>query len=481
MSDKTWIENYIEENKDLFLNANDRIWSYAELAFHEEKSSALLEQILRDNGFSVKTNVAGIPTCFTGTWSFGSGKPVIGLLGEYDALSGLSQRAACPVKETDTPGGSGHGCGHCALGTGSLAAAIAVKEYLKTFQKDGTVIYFGCPAEEGAGSKQFMARAGVFDGVDFVYTWHPSTINGVEAVHSNAIMGANFCFTGVSSHAGATPYLGRSALDACELMSVGCNYLREHVIPEARIHYAYIDAGGTAPNVVQDHAVVRYEVRAPYVSQVKELFERVKKVAYGASIMTETNMECELAMAFTEYIPNLALASVADACMQEIGAPKWEEEDYRLAKQFLNTYNEETLRGIREKAKKLYGAERAADILEKHPLDSEIHPFDPDKIVLQAGSTDVGDVGYAVPTLNLNIATACFGNVGHTWQMTAQAGSRLAHKGLLTAAKMLALSCIRTMERPDVMEAAKKEVAERNGGAYSCPLPESVKPPLETY
>ena len=481
MSDKTWIENYIDENKDVFLSANDKIWSYAELAFHEEKSSALLEQLLCDNEFDVKTNVAGIPTCFTGTWSFGSGKPVIGLLGEYDALSGLSQKAACPIKETATPGGSGHGCGHCALGTGSLAAAIAVKEYLKAFQKDGTVIYFGCPAEEGAGSKQFMARAGVFDGVDFVYTWHPSTINAVEAVHSNAIMGANFRFTGVSSHAGATPYLGRSALDACELMSVGCNYLREHVIPEARIHYAYIDAGGTAPNVVQDHAVVRYEVRAPYVSQVKELFERVKKVAYGASIMTETNMECELAMAFTEYIPNFALASVADACMQEIGAPKWDEEDYQLAKQFLDTYNEETMRGIREKAKKLYGADRAADILENRPLDSEIHPFNPDKIVLQAGSTDVGDVGYAVPTLNLNVATACFGNVGHTWQMTAQAGSRLAHKGLLTVAKMLALSCIRTMKRPDIMEAAKKEVLERNGGSYSCPLPESVKPPLETY
>ena len=197
-------------------------------------------------------------------------------------------------------GAPGHGCGHCARGTGALAAALAVREYLIANKKDGTIIYFGCPAEEGAGSKQFMARAGMFDDVDFVYSWHPATKNAVECNHSNAIMGANFYFKGVASHAGATPYLGRSALDAVELMNVGCNYLREHMIPEARIHYAYIDAGGTAPNVVQDHATIRYEVRSPWVYQVKELFERVKNVARGASIMTDTTFECELSMAFTE-------------------------------------------------------------------------------------------------------------------------------------------------------------------------------------
>ncbi len=480
MKDLAFIEKIVEEKAEKILKANDQIWEYAELAFHEFRSARLLCDMLREEGFEVKEGLAGIPTCFSGSFSYGTGKPVVGILGEFDALAILSQEAACPVKKERVLGAPGHGCGHSALGTGALAAVFAIKEYLQEFQKDGTVIYFGCPAEEGAGSKQFMARAGVFDNVDFVYTWHPDSINTVDNSHNNAIMGANFHFKGLTSHAGASPYLGRSALDAVELMSVGCNYLREHIIPEARIHYAYIDAGGTAPNVVQDHATVRYEVRAPYVSQLKDLFERVTQVAGGAAMMTGTQMSYELAMAFTEYVPNQALASIADACLQEVGAPRWTQEDYQLAKQFLDTYNAQTRGVIRERIAALYGEERVEEILAR-PLDSEVHPFHPDKIALVAGSTDVGDVGYAVPTLNLRVATCCVGNVGHTWQMTAQTCSPLAHKGLLTAAKALALASVRTMERPDVIEAAKAEVKKRNGGRYSCPLPDSVQPPLETY
>lgn len=480
MNDLEFLSGVIDAKADEILAANDAIWEYAELAYHETKSAALLCGILEKEGFTVETGCAGIPTCFTGTFSFGTGRPVMGILGEYDALASLSQKAAAPDREPVIPGGPGHGCGHSALGTGALAAALAVKEYLTEYKKDGTIIYFGCPAEEGAGSKQFMARAGMFDHVDFVYTWHPATENAVEANHSNAIMGANFEFTGVSAHAGGCPHLGRSALDAAELMNVGCNYLREHMIPEARIHYAYIDAGGTAPNVVQDHAVIRYEVRSPWVSQVKELFRRVKEVARGASIMTETQVHCDLSMAFTEYIPNLALAEIGDQCLKEVGAPRWDESDYALARKFLNSYNEQTLAGIREHIVETYGEDRLEEILE-HPLDSEIHPFDPSKIRLTAGSTDVGDVGYAAPTLNFHIATACIGNVGHTWQMTAQTCSPLAHKGLLTAARVIALSCVRTMDRPDIMEKAMAEMKKRNGGRYTCPLPDEVLPPLETY
>ena len=480
MKDLEFLEHVIDQKSQMILDANDRIWEYAELAFHETKSAALLCDILEKEGFTLTTGDAGIPTCFTAAFSYGSGKPVMGILGEYDALSSLSQKAAATTKEPLIEGAPGHGCGHCALGTGSLAAALAVKEYLVANKKDGTIIYFGCPAEEGAGSKQFMARAGMFDNVDFIYTWHPATQNAVDCSHNNAIMGANFEFKGVSAHAGGCPYLGRSALDAVELMNVGCNYLREHMIPEARIHYAYIDAGGTAPNVVQDHAVIRYEVRSPRVSQVKELFERVKNVARGASIMTDTEMNCELAMAFTEYIPNNALAAVADECLKEVGAPKWDEADYELAKTFLHTFPEITMENIRNQIIETYGEDRLEELMAR-PLDSEIHPFSPDKVKLTAGSTDVGDVGYAAPTLNICVATACVGNVGHSWQMVAQSCSPIAHKGLLTAAKVMALSCIRTMDRPDVIEAAKKEVTKRNGGHYTCPLPDSVKPPLDTY
>lgn len=475
-----FIEKVIEEKSARILEANDKIWEYAELAFHEYKSAKLLCGILKEEGFTVETGLAEIPTCFQGSFSVGSGKPVVGILGEYDALAGLNQAPACPTRQEQSAGAPGHGCGHSALGTGSLAAAIAIKEYLRQFHKDGTVIYFGCPAEEGAGSKQFMARAGLFDDVDFVYIWHPDSVNMVDNSHNNAIMGANFHFAGVTAHAGAAPFLGRSALDAAELMSVGCNYLREHIIPEARIHYAYINAGGTAPNVVQDHSTVRYEVRAPYVRQLTGLFERVVDVARGAALMTGTTMTYDLSMAFTEYLPNKALASIADACMKEVGAPKWTDGDYRLARQFLESYSDQTKQAIREDLSALYGEDYLDEILAR-PLDAQIHPFDPEKIIQVAASTDVGDVGFAVPTLNLRVATCCAGTVAHTWQMTAQTRSPLAHKGLLTAAKMMALASIRTMDRPDIIQAAKEETRLRNGGHYTCPLPDSVKPPLDTY
>ncbi len=230
MTDLELIRESVAKHAAKILDANDRIWDYAELAFHEHKSAELLCRLLEEEGFTVQRGLAEIPTCFTGTYKKGSGKPVMGFLGE-NALSSLSQQAALPEKSPVTAGAPGHGCGHCALGTGSLAAAFALKDYLDATGEDGTVIYFGCPAEEGAGSKQFMARAGLFDDVDFVYTWHPSTINGVESVQSNAIMGANFRFKGRTSHAAASPHLGRSALDAVELMSVGCNYLRETLTP----------------------------------------------------------------------------------------------------------------------------------------------------------------------------------------------------------------------------------------------------------
>ena len=274
------------------------IWNYAELSYEETRSAAALIGALKNEGFTIEEGIAGIPTAFTATYAVGSGKPVVGFLAEYDALAGLSQKAACPVQEPVTPGGAGHGCGHNLLGTGCYAAAVALKDYLEREKKDGTVIFFGCPAEEGAGSKQFIARAGYFDGVDFAYTWHPATINEVGSKGSVAIMGANFTFDGVAAHAGAAPHLGRSALDAVELMNVGCNYLREHMIDAARIHYAYSDPGGSMPNVVQSHAVIKYEVRAPKVSQVQELFTRVVDVARGAALMTGTKMNYEITMAF---------------------------------------------------------------------------------------------------------------------------------------------------------------------------------------
>ena len=474
------IQNLVSAKADTAIALAKEIWGYAELSYEEVRSSSALIAALKKEGFSIEEGIAGIPTAFTATFSRGSGKPVVGFLAEYDALSGLSQKAACPVQEPIQEGGDGHGCGHNLLGAGSYAAAVALKDYLEKENKDGTVIFFGCPAEEGAGSKQFIARAGYFDNVDFAYTWHPATINEVGSWGDVAIMGANFTFDGVAAHAGGEPHLGRSALDACELMNIGCNYLREHMIDTARIHYAYSDPGGTAPNVVQSHAVIKYEVRAPKVSQVQELFTRVVDVAKGAALMTGTKMQYEITMAFSDYVPNRTLGVLVDQCMRELGAPDWTEEDFAVASQFLRTYPRSTMVGIREKLGSFFEPEELDEALAK-PLDQVIHPFNPKETGYHSGSTDVGDVGYATPTVSFNVATACLGNVGHSWQNTAFACSDIGFKGMLRAAEILTLAAVRTMEQPELIAKARAELKQKNGGSYQCPLPEYVTPPIGRY
>ncbi len=480
MNDIELSKSLVGEKAADMVRLADAIWGYAELAYEEEKSAAALIDALKKEGFSIEEGIAGMPTAFQATYRVGNGKPTVGFLAEYDALSGLSQRAATPSCEPITPGGAGHGCGHNLLGAGCYAAAVAVKEYLIREKRDGTVIFFGCPAEEGAGAKQFIARAGYFDDVDFAYTWHPATINEVGSRGGVAIMGANFIFDGVAAHAGAEPHLGRSALDAVELMNVGCNYLREHMIDAARIHYAYSDPGGTAPNVVQSHAVIKYEVRAPKVSQVDELFARVVDVARGAALMTGTEMRYEITMAFSDYRANRALGAIVDECMQEMGAPDWTEADYALAKQFLHTYPRQTMIGIREKLAEYFDPDTLDEVLDK-PLDSTVHPFNPRETGYSSGSTDVGDVGYATPTVMLYVATACLGNVGHSWQNTAFSCSDIGRKGMRRAAEILTLATIRTMNAPEIIEKAKAELKQKNGGKYHCPLPEYVTPPIGRY
>ena len=474
------VKDLVASQADAAVALAKEIWNYAELSYEEVRSAAALMEALKKEGFAIEEGIAGIPTAFTATFQSGSGKPVVGFLAEYDALAGLSQKAGCPVQEAVEPGGAGHGCGHNLLGAGCYAAAVALKDYLVKESKDGTVIFFGCPAEEGAGAKQFIARAGYFDNVDFSYTWHPETINEVGSKGSVAIMGANFTFNGVAAHAGAEPHLGRSALDAVELMNVGCNYLREHMIDAARIHYAYSDAGGSAPNVVQSCAVIKYEVRAPKVSQVQELFTRVVDVAKGAALMTGTKMQYEITMAFSDYTANRTLGAVVDQCFRELGAPDWTEEDYDLAAGFLRTYPRSTMAGIREKLGAFFAPEELDKALEK-PLDSMVHPFNPKETGYNSGSTDVGDVGYATPTVMFHVATACLGNVGHSWQNTAFACSGIGMKGMLRAAEVMTLSAIRTMAQPELIRKAKEELIRKNGGKYRCPLPDYVAPPIGRY
>lgn len=283
------IAHYIDQKSGLYKNVSDRIWDYAETRFDEVRSANLLCKTLENEGFQVERGVANLETGFIAT--FGNGKPAIAILGEYDALAGLSQQAGSANYEPIIQNGNGHGCGHNLLGVGALAGAIATKQYFEDHNLAGTVKYFGCPAEESGYGKSFLARDGYFKDVDVAFSWHPGTVNAIMHARANAVINATFKFKGRSSHAAASPHLGRSALDAVELMNVGVNYLREHIVDEARIHYAVTNTGGLAPNVVQAEAEVTYLIRAPKPNQVKDLYQRVLNCAKGAALMTETTVE----------------------------------------------------------------------------------------------------------------------------------------------------------------------------------------------
>lgn len=476
MTHKEFVTKVIEEKQDLIVDLSDRIFDFAELGFHEFKTAALYEEVLKKEGFQVEMGVAGMPTAFKA--SFGQGKPMIGMLAEYDALPELSQKGGLTERiprEDENP--DGHGCGHNLLGAGAFAAALAMKKYLEENPDKGTVILFGCPSEEKGNGKALMARDGIFDGVDAAFTWHPSDTNEAWTVSTLANVSVFFRFKGVTSHAAASPEQGRSALDAAELMSVGVNYLREHIIQEARIHYAYRDVGGIAPNVVQGRSCVHYFIRAPKSWQVQEIYKRVIDVAEGAAKMTGTEMTYELYAGLSDYIPNRVLTTLVDECMHEIGPAAYDEEDYALARKFLKeTSTEEELEAKKAKFTRMFGASRLEEILER-PIHSEIAPMNW-MLPAMSGSTDVGDASYVMPTAQVMMATATLGTASHTWQYTAHGNTAMAHKAMLTAGKILALAAIRLAEDPDMLEKARAEWMAETGGVYNCPIPKEIGPRL---
>lgn len=476
MDNKTFVSQIIDEKRDMIVNVSDRIFDFAEIGFHEFKTAELYEEVLKKEGFEVEMGIAGMPTAFKA--SYGTGKPVVGFLAEYDALPELSQVGGCTKRipsEGENP--DGHGCGHNLLGAGAFAAALAVKAYLEEHPGKGTVVLFGCPSEEKGNGKTLMARDGIFDCLDVAYTWHPGDENCACTYSTLANVSVFFRFKGVTSHAAASPEQGRSALDAAELMSVGVNYLREHIIPEARIHYAYRDVGGIAPNVVQGHSCVHYFVRAPKSWQVQEIYKRVIDVAEGAAKMTGTEMSYELYAGLSDYMPNHVLTEILHDCMEEIGAPAFDDADFALAKTFLHeTSTSEELEAKKVLIRKKYGAEKLEEIMER-PLDTTIAPLIWKGEIL-SGSTDVGDASYVVPTAQLNMATATLGTASHTWQMTAHGNTEIAHKAMLTAGKAMALAGIRMYENPELVEKARAEWKEETGGVYECPIPKEIGPRL---
>lgn len=429
-----------------FISISDQIWEFAEPRYQEFHSSALQADFLEQEGFTVTRNLGGIATAFSA--SFGSGHPVIGLLGEYDALPCMNQIADSPEKQTDLPGAAGHGCGHNLLGTGAMEAACLIRDWLLQTHSEGTVIYFGCPAEEGGAGKAFLTRSGCFDNLDFALAWHPGSKTGLikKALANIRVI---FDFTGKSAHAAAHPELGRSALDACELMNVGVNYLREHVKSDARMHYAYLNDGGDAPNIVPAAATLLYALRAPESTYVAELYDRVSDVAKGAALMTGTRVSCRTVSAYAELLSVPAMEALMMEAMQEAEKPEYADDDYEYAARF--------------------AADQASP-----SIDTTILPADQS---INLGSTDVGDVSWQVPTGLIGVTTEAAGCALHTWQIVAQGKSPLAHKGMHYAARILFAAAKKLYESPERCALIQDDYQHVIGHrTYRSMLPDSVKP-----
>jgi len=434
---KTQAINDIQASYADYKNIAMQIWNYAELGYKEVKSAALHEKTLRDNGFSVDTGVAGIPTAFVAT--YGSGKPVIGILAEYDALPGLSQEAVPEHKPIEGKAG-GHGCGHHIFGTASVAAGIELKKLIEQKKISGTIKVFGCPAEEGGSGKVYMVRAGLFNDVDIVIHWHPASENQVTMTSALANKSAKFRFYGLSAHAAAAPDKGRSALDGVEAMDYMVNMMREHVPQETRIHYV-ITSGGKAPNVVPDFAEVYYYVRHPKKDDVVSIFDRVAKAAEGAAMGTGTKVDYEIIGGTHDLLLNRSLAEVMQVNLQKVGGVSYTPDEVEFAKKIQATFT--------YKLPAIETAGKISPIKENEDAGG--------------GSTDVGDVSYAVPTVGMTAATWVPGTPAHSWQAVACGATDIGAKGMMVAAKTMTLTAIDIFTTPALIEKAKAEFIKDKG------------------
>jgi aminobenzoyl-glutamate utilization protein B len=469
---KTEVWDWISDNEKMIIEASDKIWRLAELGLVEYKSAEYLSKILENHGFSIEMGVADMPTAFVAT--YGVGSPTIGFMGELDALPGLSQKPV-PYQEPIEEGTPGHGCGHNIHGVTGVMAAVATKIVMEKNGIKGTIKFFGCPAEETYSGKVFMVRAGCFDGVDAVLSHHPGHFNGAGLGSTLAVYSVKFHFHGKTAHAAATPYVGRSALDALELMNIGVNFMREHVIQESRIHYV-IESGGLQPNIVPDYAKSWYYIRAPEREQVDKIYEWVVDIAKGAALMTQTELKVEFLEGCSNELPSKGLSELVIANMREIGAPEYTVDEMKFAEEMAKTVTKEAkIEQLR--ASKRPGWEKLVE--DNVHIDREIHePWDKD--IVWPGSTDTGDVSWVAPTMEFGTAATTLEAAGHDWQFTACCGMGIGHKALVFATKTMAGSAVDLITKPDLLKKIQDEHKERmTGKKYVCPIPPEVKPPLE--
>jgi aminobenzoyl-glutamate utilization protein B len=436
-------------------HVSKQIWDFAELGYHEAKSSDLLQEQLKEAGFKLQAGVANEPTAFIA--SYGDGKPVVAILGEFDALPGLSQQTV-PTRDPVKADAPGHGCGHNLLGSGAALAAVALKQYMDAHHIAGTLRYYGTPAEEGGSGKVYMVRDGAFKDVDVVLHWHPADTNSVGNGGELSMVSAKFTFHGIAAHAAMAPARGRSALDAVMLMGNGLEFMREHVPSNTRIHYI-ISKGGVAPNIVPDLAQMDLVARSPFNTTLKDVWDWIQNIAKGATLMTGTTMEVSGIGSYANIVPNDPLAAVAQKNLQEVGGYKMNADEQQFALELQKTFKLDNMPSL--------------------DTTNEIEPlrkFDPNE---PAASTDVGDVSWNVPTIGFSAATFVPGSAAHTWQATAAAGMSIGQRGMVVAAKAIALTGLDLLTDPRLVQAAKDDFKKQTAGkSYYTAIPPDQKPPL---
>ncbi|MBR3973346.1 MAG: amidohydrolase [Oscillospiraceae bacterium] len=474
--DKQKLYDIVEEKRQVLTTLSDKIWEYAELSMLEHKSTAAYLQVLKDEGFTVTENLCGIATAFSG--SYGSGRPYIGILGEYDALSGLSQEAGATEKKPLHDVGCGQGCGHNLLGAASLGAAIAVKQAIEAGDLSGTVIFYGCPGEEGCAGKTFMARDGMFRNLDAALTWHPGDVNEISTGSNAASIQVEYSFTGIAAHAAGNPQHGRSALDAAELMNVGVQFLREHMEPKCSVHYSFADAGGLSPNVVQPTAKLIYMVRGENVRKAKALLNRVNNIARGAALMTETQMTSRQIDGTSSTVSNEVLEQLLYDNLLAAPLPLYTQRELTYAATLKTTYHTEGLPGSRTEENR----QVRAFVAEKSDngnaaINDFIIPYVPSNH-FNPGSSDVGDVSWLTPTAQFTTVTWPSGCPGHSWQVVSAGRTSFAHKGMLHAAKVLAGSVADLMTNAELLEQARAEFRAETREGYDCPISKDLLPTI---
>ncbi len=468
MKNEEQIWELIENKKEDFIKFSDRVFDTPEILYKEFKSVSEHTKMLKKEGFKITEGICNMPTAVMG--EYGKEGPLIALLGEFDALPGLSQEAGISEHKPIKNSTNGHGCGHNLLGAASLLAATAIKDWLSQNSIKARVRYYGCPAEEGGAAKTYMSRDGWFKNVDVAICWHPATFNSVNKPISLANVRIDFTFFGKAAHAATAPHLGRSALDAVELMNVGVNYMREHMPDNARVHYAYMDVGGNAANVVHAKATIRHLIRATNLIELKSLVDRVYKIADGAALMTETTVEKRVYSGVSNLLGNRPLEEIMQNEWEKLGPVKFDENDIKFANKIRSTFTENDILDSFQRI----GIKAPLDL----PLCNFVAPLDsPNNGGI--GSTDVGDVSWVVPTVQARVATCAVGTPFHTWQTVAQGKSGAAHKGMVHAAKIMASTALALIKDPKKISEAKKafndQVLEH---PYACPIPDGIKPPI---